>query len=102
MRLYVRNKFGKKVFLDITAPTRRSLARRIGSRFFYIGNDLFNVAEVRAEKDLNSTIAGAVVGGLIGALGGPTGILIGGAVGGLLGNTSDDDETQRVTRFNRS
>lgn len=102
MKLYVINSSNQKVYLNITANTRQGLANKIGGQNFYLGNDYYTVRQVWAEKDNNSTAAGAVVGGLVGALGGPVGIVIGGLLGGLLGNESDDEETSKVNRFNNS
>lgn len=102
MRLYVCNNNNQKVYLNITAPTRHALANMIGGYDFFLGNNLYSVYNVRAEKNSNGTAAGAVVGGTVGALGGPLGIFIGGMIGGLIGNTTDEEENRKINRFNRS
>jgi len=101
MRLYVKDKFGKKIPLDISARTRRELANKIGKSFF-IGNNRYYVNNVYAEPDNNDTAAGTIIGGLIGLLGGGIGVLIGGVAGGLIGGIRDNDERDNVSRFNRS
>lgn len=102
MKLYVINQNNQKVYLNLTAATRQELANQIGGHNFYLGNDLYSVNLVWAENDSNSAATGAVVGGVVGALGGPVGILIGGLLGGLFGNSSDEQETAQVNRFNQS
>ncbi len=101
MKLYVVNK-NRKIYLNLTAPTRQSLANLIGGHNFYLGDNLYSVNDVWAENDSNSTATGAVVGGAVGALGGPVGILIGGLLGGVIGNTTDEKENSKISRFNRS
>ncbi len=102
MKLFVTDPYGQKVYLNLTAPTRRSLAYQIGGEIFYIGNVLYHVNNVLAESDTNGTTTGAAVGGMIGILGGPVGILVGGVLGGLIGNSADDQEVQQVRLFNNS
>ncbi len=102
MKLYVVNQSNQKVYLNLTASTRKGLANLIGGYNFYLGNNLYSVYDVWAENDSNSTATGAVVGGVVGALGGPIGILIGGLLGGLIGNGSDEDESAKIRRFNNS
>lgn len=102
MKLYVTNSLNQKVYLNLTAPTRQSLANKIGGYNFYLGENLYSVYDVIAENDSNSTATGAVVGGVVGALGGPIGILVGGFLGGLIGNNTDDDENGKIRRFNNS
>jgi len=102
MKLYVVNPNNQKVYLNLTAATRRGLANQIGGYNFYLGDNLYSVNDVWAENDRNSTATGAVVGGVVGALGGPVGILIGGLLGGLIGNGSDTDESSKIRRFNNS
>ena len=67
MRLYVVNRNNQKVIIDITAPTRASLATRTGYQF-YVGSKLYTVYDVHAESSSNDTAAGAVLGGLGGWL----------------------------------
>ena len=102
MKLFVVNQNNQKVYLNLIAPTRQSLAAQIGGRKFLLGQSVYSVTDVCAENDTNDTATGAVVGGVIGVLGGPVGVLIGGLLGGLLGNSSDDQETSSVNNFNRS
>jgi len=101
MQLYVKNRIGKKIILDVTAPTRRQLAFKIGYEF-YVGNEYFHINQVFAESSSNDTAGGAVIGGLIGLLGGGIGVAVGGILGGLIGNTRDSEESKNVNRFNQS
>ena len=101
MQLFIKNRNGKKIILDVTASTRRQLANRIGYEF-YIGNNYYSVQQVFAEKSSNDTASGAVIGGLLGLLGGGVGVLIGGIAGGLIGGIRDDNENKMINRFNRS
>ena len=102
MKLFVSNSYGQKVYLNLTAYSRQQLANQIGGSAFFLGNEYYDVNQVWAEVDSNSTTTGAAVGGLIGILGGPVGILVGGVLGGLLGNSADDQEAQQVRLFNNS
>lgn len=102
MKLYVINNARKKVYLNLTASSRRHLAHLIGDYTFYLGNELYSVEDVRAENDSNSTASGAVVGGAVGAFAGPAGLIIGGLLGGLIGNSSDEKENLKVNRFNNN
>lgn len=102
MKLYVIDKNNQKVYLNLTANSRKNLARQIGGMNFYLGNTLYSVKNVYAENDSNNSAAGAVIGGVVGALAGPLGILVGGLLGGVIGNGSDEQETSLVTNFNRS
>ncbi|TWI85867.1 hypothetical protein IQ13_1036 [Lacibacter cauensis] len=102
MKLYVKDRNGQKIHLNVTAGTREELFRHLGSRQFQIMGKVYNVNQVYAEASDDNTSTGVVVGGLIGILGGPVGILIGGALGGLLGNGSDTTENERVIIFNNS
>lgn len=101
MKLYVVNKQGEKEYLSYDAPTRLSLARKIGSRSFYLNNKLYNVRNVRAEPG-NAAVTGSVAGGLIGALGGPIGILLGLGIGTIIGGTAHQEDVGKVNKFNRS
>lgn len=102
MKLYVKNKYNQKVYLNLTALSRNDLYTLIGGNKFYLGNELFNINEVYAENDSNSTSTGVIVGGVVGALGGPIGILIGGILGGFIGNETDEDENTKIINFNNS
>ncbi len=102
MKLYAINSNSQKIYLNLTAFSRSELQARIGGSRFSLGEDVFDVQNVYAEKDSNRTTTGAVVGGAVGTLGGPFGILIGGLLGGLIGNGSDKEEDAIVERFNKS
>jgi hypothetical protein len=102
LKLYVTNKSNEKVFLNLTANTRRELVHLVGGQIFRLGDDIYNINQVTAESDINNTATGTIVGGVLGALGGPFGILIGGLLGGMLGNSSDDSEKVKVDQFNNS
>jgi len=101
MRLFVINRQGKKVILDIKARTRRELAGKIGYNF-YVQNQQYSIQNVKAESSSNDTAGGAVIGGLIGLLGGGIGMAIGGLAGGLIGGKRDEDENKMVRNFNNS
>ncbi|MBE7630469.1 hypothetical protein [Tenacibaculum piscium] len=101
MRLFVRNRQGKKVILDITANSKRELARKIGYNF-YVENQHYSIRDVQAESSSNDTAGGAVIGGLLGLLGGGIGVVIGGIAGGLIGGVRDEDENKMIRNFNNS
>jgi hypothetical protein len=94
--------------LDVFAYTRSQLRQQFHGDFFYVlcnhcnYRDQYEVGEVSAESNSNSTITGSIVGGLVGLIGGPIGFVIGGSIGGLLGNNVDGDEKSRVEFFNNS
>ena len=103
MKLYVVNPNTKqKVYLNLIASTRHGLVNQIGGNNFYLGDNLYSVLDVCAENESNSTATGVIVGGAVGALCGPVGIIIGGLLGGLIGNSSDENESVKVKRFNNS
>ncbi len=104
MKLYVHSKLnGNKVYLNISANVRNDLRIRFRGDYFNIGDGMiYDVNEVFAESESNSTAGGAVIGGLVGVLGGPIGLLIGAGLGGLIGNNSDEDENKRANTFNNS
>lgn len=101
MQLYVNNKKGNKVKLDISASTRNELAIKIGYDFTVDGQ-FYNVNDVYVEPSNNNVTAGTVIGGLLGLLGGGVGVLIGGAAGGLIGGLRDKEERNLVEKFNSS
>ncbi len=101
MQLFVKDRFGKKIILDVTAPTRRQLAFKIGNEF-YVGDQYYHINQVTAESNSNDTAGGAVLGGLIGLLGGGVGVAVGGFLGGLIGNTRDTEEKKKINQFNQS
>jgi len=103
MKLYVVNPYNsQKIYLNLIASTRQELANQIGGQNFFLSNNLYNIINVFAENDSNSTITGSFVGGVVGALGGPVGVLVGGLLGGLIGNSSDEVENAKIRRFNNS
>lgn len=102
MRLYVFDRKNNKVYLNLVVSTRQNLARQIGSRYFYLGNTRYSVNDVFAEIENDNTAPGALIGGALGLLGGPIGVAVGLALGGILGNSTNDDETLKVKRFNTS
>jgi len=101
MRLYVKNKFGKKIILDVKASTRFELASKIGTKF-WVGNEIYRINQVFAESSTNETANGAAIGGIIGLLGGGVGVVVGGLIGGMIGNTNDKEEMKKVRTFNNS
>jgi hypothetical protein len=103
MKLFVINpKNNQKIYLNLSAPTRKSLARQVGGQDFFVGNRRYTIYDTRAENNSNSTTTGAIVGGVVGTLGGPIGILIGGFLGGLIGNGTDEEENAKISKFNNS
>lgn len=101
MQLFVKDKNGKKIILDVTAPTRRELSFKIGTEF-YVGKQYYTINQVIAESNNNDTAGGAALGGLIGLLGGGVGVAVGGFFGGLIGNARDTEEQKKINQFNRS
>lgn len=103
MKLYVQGNNGQKFYLNTTASTRLELANLIGTPWFNLHGGTYHVNQVVAEGDSGSgTTTGAIVGGLIGLLGGPLGVILGGTLGGVIGNGTDQDEVNKVKRFNNS
>ena len=103
MKLFVVSKISsKKIDLKVKVPTRSAFSRLIKGDHFKVGNELFSVGEVQAEKDINNTTAGALIGGTLGLFGGAPGVFIGGVIGGLVGKDSDDKEERQVAAFNGS
>lgn len=101
MQLFVKDRNGKKIILDVSAPTRRQLASKIGTEF-YVGGQYYNINQVIAESNSNDTAGGAFLGGLIGLLAGGVGVAIGGVFGGLIGNARDTEEQKKINLFNES
>ena len=109
MKLYISHckSCRKKLSLNIEAPNRYIFRMRYGQNFLVrcsscYHQNMYNVNQVFAESDSNSTVGGGVVGGLVGLLGGPLGLIIGGAVGGAIGNEIDATEKKKVDSFNSS
>ena len=101
MKLYVVNRLGQKVVLDIVAKTRNELAFKIGYNFQVHGEE-YSVQDVKAEASNNDTAGGALLGGFLGLLGGGVGVLVGGLAGGIIGGIRDEQENQEIKNFNRS
>ena len=101
MQLFVEDRFGKKIILDVTAPTRKQLSYKIGTEF-YVGDQYYHINQVVAESSSNDTAGGAILGGLIGLLGGGVGVAVGGFLGGLIGNARDTEENKKINLFNQS
>lgn len=110
MRLYIPHcwRCQEKIYLDVYAETRSELREKVGSNFQVECDSCGNVArysvsDVQAEKGANSTAAGTIIGGVIGGLaGGPAGALAGAFGGTVLGANSDEQEREKVNRFNKS
>ncbi len=101
MRLYVVNKLGKKVILDVIAPDRKQLASKIGQEFSVKGF-WYSVNDVFAESSGNDTAGGAIIGGLLGLFAGGVGVIIGGVAGGVIGGIIDENEQENINHFNKS
>ena len=102
LRLFVKNKEGKKVYLQMMALTKRELIDKIGSHKFTLEDELYTVSNVRAEPSDENAAVSMVIGGAIGLLGGVAGVVAGGALGGLIGNEKDKKDNLMVKRFNGS
>ena len=101
MKLYVvKNK--RKVYLKTSARTRQELFRKIGKKYFYLGNARFSINDVKAEKDSSDTGTGVIIGGIVGLVGGPIGLIAGGVIGGLIGNSNEEQEEKTSISFNKS
>lgn len=102
MKLYIVDNYGKKVYLNYEALTRRQLARKIKSEVFTLKGIRYSVKQVRAELGSSPTVPGLLIGGVIGLLAGPLGAITGGAVGGLIGKNAENEDIKKVNRFNKS
>ncbi len=101
MRLYVKGNNDQKIYLNISAKTRKDLALKIGNQFS-VKNNIYNIQDVYAENESNDTPIGGAVGGVLGLLGGVPGIIIGGIAGTLIGAIRDSNRNSDVDIFNRS
>ncbi len=102
LRLYVTNKNGKRIYLQVVAPSRRELVQKLGGHRFIVNGIQYSINDVKAAPSNENTAASMVIGGAIGLLGGVPGVIAGGALGGLLGNEKDKKEKLLVDQFNRS
>ncbi|WP_067046300.1 hypothetical protein [Moritella sp. JT01] len=102
MRLYVVDSKGKKVFLQIVAPSRRELVNKVGGHKLMINDQQYVIKDVKAANSNENAAAAMVIGGAIGLLGGVPGVIAGGTLGGLLGSEKDKKEQRQVEQFNRS
>lgn len=101
MKLYVKDKNTKeKIIIDVVANNRSELLHRIGSRTFIVKNKSYTINDVKAFNNNSNTVGSALVGALVGVLIGPAGVAIGGAAGGVIGGIRDNEENERVKRFN--
>ncbi len=97
-----------RISLGFVANTRNDLRARFGGNLFYCtcgtcNNKLiYNVTDVKAETDSNSTPGGAILGGAVGLLGGPLGAILGAIVGGAIGGANDSEDLRKVNIFNNS
>ena len=99
---------GNKISLGFEVFTRNDLRARFGGNLFFCTcgtcsiRQIYNVAEVRAESDSNTTPGGAVVGGVVGLLGGPLGAILGTIIGGAIGGANDTEDLRKTNTFNNS
>lgn len=98
----------QSISLNVTAHNRGHLRSTLQGDYFKLQCNnchhqyIYNISEVKAKEDSDSTTTGAIVGGLVGLLGGPLGVLIGAGFGGMIGNGSDTEEKTKVRNFNES
>lgn len=102
MKLYVKEKDGKNVYINKVGSTRTELRDIVGRNDFKVNGKKYHIRDVKASKDSNDTFKGVVVGGVIGAFAGPLGIVVGSAAGAIIGNSSDKRRVKNVERFNKS
>ncbi|MFC3151805.1 hypothetical protein ACFOEK_12265 [Litoribrevibacter euphylliae] len=100
MKLYVTDIEGRKHYLKTIAKSRGELYRQLGGSNFQVGGVIYNINQVKAEKDTDQTSLGAVIGGAVGAFAGIPGFLAGAAIGGALGYQDDKKEIEQVNLFN--
>lgn len=109
MRLFVpscRN-CEQKVHLNVVRETRSELRAEIGNPFELECNHCgevhqYQISEVQAEKGAPSSAAGTIIGGAIGIAGGPIGIVLGALGGAILGANAEEEEGEKVEKFNNS
>jgi len=110
MRLYLNNclNCSNKIYLNLKASSRGELRQKLRSEYFYAtcqtcsSRQIYNVTEVEAEAEGNSSLGSGLVGGLIGLIGGPLGLIIGGGIGLGIGSSIDGEERKKVDFFNQS
>lgn len=103
MKLYViQRNSSNKIYLNLTANTRKELENKIGSYEFYLGDTLYNVSEVKAEVLQDNPIAGGIIGATIGSVFGPVGLILGSGLGMLFSSGSNNSETSNAEYFNKS
>lgn len=102
MKLFIINRAGQKVYLNIYATVRQQLRNYFGSNNFICCGEEYNIDEVWAEAGHVGTPMGVVLGGLIGILAGPIGVGIGIGIGGGVGFNVDSGERRKAGIFNMS
>ena len=102
MRLYVASQSGKRIYLQVVAPSKRELVQKLGGHRFTVNGKQYLINNVKAAPSNENTAASMVIGGAIGLLGGVAGVIAGRVLGGLLGNEKDNKDKLLVDQFNRS
>ncbi len=102
LRLFVEKPSGEKVYLKMSALTKRDLINKIGGHKFTLDGQVYSVSNVKAEPSSDNAAVSMVIGGAVGLLGGVAGVIAGGALGGLIGNDKDKKDLLMVERFNGS
>ncbi len=107
MRLFVQcRSCGQEINIYYIASTRDELPYNIDVSCPNIScryEETYSRYEVQAAEGVNPVAGGAVIGGLLGGLiGGPLGLIIGGTLGAGAGKNAQQQEEERIQRFNDS
>lgn len=107
MILYVEEKVsgqktGRKIILDIKAPTRAELRDSVGSNYITIGSERYHIEQVKAMSTANSMKTGMLLGAVLGMLGGAATSAAGGLLGAAIGRSNDNQDEENTQRFNGS
>lgn len=103
MRLFTKcHNCSYKIFINNKAETRNDLPPSFDLTCLHCGKIFsYTPFEVFAEVGITTT-EGAFLGGLIGLMFGGAGALAGAILGGALGRTNEEQDNQKVLRFNNS
>lgn len=101
MKLYVDDS-KKKIVLNKVAHSREELCQVVGKDKIRVNGKVFKIEQVKAMRDSNDLVSGAIVGGLVGSFSGPFGVVVGGIAGGYLGSVAGKRKQNNVKLFNES
>jgi hypothetical protein len=103
MKLYVIDRDSRqKKYLNAIAQNRKSLLPEAQQQTIAVDGHIYEISEVKAEPEEDSTAVGGLIGGIIGALAGGPGVIIGGVIGAAIGKAQLEKQKKEAEIFNRS